>query len=246
MKRFIAMLLAFALLFGLLSGCGKSGDPEETTIPASSAVTTVPETDAPETEEPTETTVPEEEIPETTVPETTEPESTATKPTEPKPTEPKPTEPKPTEPEPTEPKPTETEPTGPVVYSSFYYFYDYKNIDRVQSEIATFQAVTGSACLHSSMDYGFLQVEDYDGMCDGYNEMYNVFLYQYSKSKLDSYIRYLEEQGFVYVSTENYKQGYSRYYKNAETGYQFDIFVKISDSGIFEYVAIQPYMNAGT
>ena len=276
MKRYIAMLLIVTLLCGMISGCTGSGDVEETTVPSSTAAeTTVPETDAVETEPSTtaapETTAPEEEVPETTVPKTTEPKPTQPKPTQPKPTQPKPTQPKPTDPKPTDPKPTDPkptdpkptdpestdpkptdpkptdpEPTEPIVYSSFYYFYDYMNIDRVHSEVATFQAVTGAKCAQSAMDYGFLQDADYEDICDGYNEMYNIYIYQYNKSKLDSYIRYLEELGFTYVSSESFKQGFSRYYKNPETGHQFDIFVLISETGIFEYVAIQPYMNAGT
>lgn len=157
--------------------------------------------------------------------------------------EPEETEPEETEPEETEPEETEPAASETVVYDSFYYFYDYLTEEYIYSDVAAFHAVTGTACTASSLDFGFLEEEDYEYMTEGYDERYAVFLYPYDSGALEAYITYLESVGYAYLSSEDFNEGTSYYYQNGENGYLFDVFVMKNAEGVYEYVALEPCVN---
>lgn len=130
--------------------------------------------------------------------------------------------------------------------SSCYYFYDYETGEYVYSDVLNYQNVTGAVCTHSALDFGFLSDANYEYMIEGYDERYGVFLYEYDEAQLNAYMSYLESLGFENVNTQSYNEGKSYYYQNPETGYLFDIFVKGNVILGYEYLAIEPYMNAET
>lgn len=144
--------------------------------------------------------------------------------------------------EPTTEPPTEApteEEERPAGWDSFYKFWDYENAVFEDSDVATYQAVTGVPCEFSAYDWAFLE-EDYSDMVEGYDEGRGVFVYAYDWDSLDLYFEYLETVGFTAYLTQEYVEGTSYYYENKVTGFFLDIFVA-SDSS---YVAIEPYLNA--
>ena len=138
--------------------------------------------------------------------------------------------------------PVETEPVQPPVenYDDFFYFYDYEAGSYLASEVAAYHTVIGAACEYSVADWNFLTEDDYQYITQGYAPEYGIFLYPYDAAELEEYERYLVENGFLCVKTENYKEGTSYFYQNSITGMLMDIFVMTDDS----YVVIEPYTNA--
>lgn len=208
LRKIIAVLMVFAALGCLLSGCGLMGDLAE----LQEALEKKEQENQgfggdwtlPPVEDPTVDTRPAE----------TEP---ITEPTE---------------------EPTEAV-TLPAAWESCYQFWDYENAVYVESNVATYQAVTGVPCELSAYDWAFLE-EDYTDMVEGYDEYRGVFIYAYDWSSLNDYMEYLESIGFDQYLVEEYNQGTSYYYEYPAYGYYLDVFV-VSDSS---YVAIEPYMNA--
>lgn len=130
-----------------------------------------------------------------------------------------------------------TEETEPAVYDTHYAFYDYQSGEYVSSQVATYQAVTGTECEVSALDFSFLE-ENYDYVVEGYVERYGVFLYAYQFRQLREYQTYLRSMGYSRVGTERYTEGVSYYYENAENGYMLDLFVAKDRS----YLAVEPYL----
>ena len=137
-----------------------------------------------------------------------------------------------------EPVETEPEVTLPVVYDSYFKFYDYGTGAYVDSNVGTYQAVTGAVCELSSLDFAFLE-DDYEYVVEGYHEEYGVFLYSYNKYQVDQYRNYLTTVGYLCTGTEQFEEGFSYYFSNSANGYTLDIFVAADET----YVAIEPYLN---
>ncbi len=125
----------------------------------------------------------------------------------------------------------------------YYDFYDYDAREYLDSELLTYHSVTGAECTASALDFGFLSVEGYEDIVDGYDERYAVFIYEYDADELERYFDYLEEMGYSLVTTQNYSEGTSTYYQNADNGYTLDIFLLKAASGGVESVVIEPYLN---
>lgn len=219
LKKILSLTLAVLMLASVLSGCGLFSDGLDALGELRDAVssdTTAPTDDTVielPTEEPTEesTEAPTEESTEAPTEAPTE-ESTEA---------------------PTEEQPLITDP------DSCYWFYDYAAGQYVESNVVTYQGITGAECQLSALDWGFLQ-EDYENMVVGYDESYGVFLYEYAWSSLERYFSYLESVGFEEYLIEEYQEGTSYYYYSAETGFYMDIFVA-NDSA---FLVIEPYLNA--
>lgn len=213
-RKLLAMLMALCALCSVLAGCGLMedvNDLQDALEQKEQEEAAGLNTEPAETEKTKETDPPVE---------TTEPPVETTEP--------------PTE---TTEAPTE-EDTQPLDVS-YYLFFDYENAEFLQSDVLTYQTITGVSCELSSYDWGFLE-EDYSDMVVGYDEYRGVFIYAYDWESLDLYFEYLESIGFTAYLTQEYKQGTSYYYVNETTGFFMDIFV-VSDSS---YVAIEPYLNA--
>ena len=123
--------------------------------------------------------------------------------------------------------------------SRSYMFYDYTLEDYLESKVNTYQHVTESDCIGSSVDWNFLE-GDFEYVIDGYDPLYGVFIYEYSASDFDKYTDYLNSAGFEYDGQEKFTDGTSYYYYNNFSGMQMDLFIMAGD----EYVVIEPYCNA--
>lgn len=132
----------------------------------------------------------------------------------------------------------------PLAVESFYYFYDYTAEEYIYSDVATYHSITGASCTASALNFGFLSVEGYEDIVDGYDDSYAVFIYEYDEAQLEAYFSYLEDRGYEHVNTKEYSEGRSYFYQDKETGYTFDIFLCSGENGSYEYVAIEPYLNA--
>lgn len=113
-------------------------------------------------------------------------------------------------------------------YSEWYSFEtdrSYLVKDRHTDEyylslINTYQLVTGAECLRSTTIYSA-----WSGVM-GYSEGYPIYVYDYKVSEFDKYIEYLISQGFVFESSEDYKDGTSYYYVEELHSYYADLYVE--------------------
>lgn len=135
--------------------------------------------------------------------------------------------------------PNPTEQTEPPVYDSNYLFFDYGIGEYIESQVGTYQAVTGAQCELSSVDFAFLQ-DDYSYVVEGYDEQYGVFLYAYDAAQLDQYRAYLAAIGFHCTDTERFEEGFSYYFTDSETGFEMDLFVAADKT----YLAVEPFLNS--
>lgn len=138
-------------------------------------------------------------------------------------------------------QPEQTTPvvTEPIIYDSYYYFYDYGNDTYIASEVATYQAVTGGVCELSTLSWDFLE-GNYDYVVEGYDDRYGIFLYEYDSGKLEQYRNYLISAGYLCRSTEQFLEGFCYVFYNAETDYTIELFVAEGDA----YLVIEPYIAA--
>lgn len=84
------------------------------------------------------------------------------------------------------------------------------------STINTYTHVTGQSCLASV---------DFDGsVYDGYVDMCEYYIYEYTASEADDYVGYLNSKGFAFDEREDYNGGVSYYYYNEWTGMLVDMY----------------------
>lgn len=138
-------------------------------------------------------------------------------------------------------QPEETVPvvTEPVVYDSYYYFYDYGNETYIYSDVATYQAVTGGVCELSALSWEFLE-GNYEYVVEGYDDRYGIFLYEYDAGLLEQYRNYLISAGYICKATEQFIEGFCYYFYNAENEYIIELFVAEGNA----YLVIEPYLEA--
>lgn len=138
-------------------------------------------------------------------------------------------------------QPGETAPatTEPVVYDSYYYFYNYGTEEYIYSDLATYQAVTGGRCHLSSLGWSFLQ-GNYENVVENYDERYAVFVYEYDSGSLERYQNYLASAGYECRAVEQYVEGICYFFRNEETKYIVQLLVAQDTS----FIVIQPYIEA--
>ena len=90
----------------------------------------------------------------------------------------------------------------------------------VYSLVRNYQTVTGEKCLRSHKNNGEQTVE-------GYRDMYDVYVYEYSAEKYDEYVAYLKSVGFEYQESvhESDWVGTSYYYYCEKDEILLDLFV---------------------
>jgi len=88
-----------------------------------------------------------------------------------------------------------------------YYQYSILN---------TYQQVTGARCAYSLND---ITLED-DSVVEGYDARYLYYMYGYSSSQYDKYVKYLKEMGYEYDidESETFHDGVVSYYYSTASG----------------------------
>ena len=89
------------------------------------------------------------------------------------------------------------------------------------SLVNNYQTVTGAKCLQSC-DNG-----EEGKKVDGYRDMYDYYIYEYSTSEYDKYVEYLKSIGFEYEDSETKDNwtGTSYYYYNEKDEIMIDLYV---------------------
>lgn len=105
----------------------------------------------------------------------------------------------------------------------------------VYSLVRNYQTVTGATCLRSRKN-------NVDGYVDGYRDMYDFYVYEYSANQFDEYTAYLKSVGFEFQDTERQSDwvGTSYYYYCEKDGILLDLFVYDDQSR----VRIEPHANS--
>lgn len=93
------------------------------------------------------------------------------------------------------------------------------------SLVRNYQNVTDAECL-LSMD------NDMENSAEGYRDLYDCYVYEYTTSQYDQYVAYLKSVGFTYQDSENFDNGISYYYYNEMDNIKLDLFVFADFSGI--------------
>ena len=108
-------------------------------------------------------------------------------------------------------------------YDENQYYYSIVN---------TYQVVTGTKCLYSYNDIDEMYY-------DGYYDMAEHYVYNYSVSEYDEYVKYLKEKGFVYQDYEVFQTGTSYYYINEKDGLLVDLFVSSDNELLYIWVRLE-------
>ncbi len=125
-----------------------------------------------------------------------------------------------------------------MIYDSYYYFYNYSAREYVDSDLATYQAVTGGRCHLSALGWNFLN-GDYTNVVEGYDDRYGIFVSEYDAGRLGRYQEYLASAGYECRATQEYIEGFSYFFRNEETKYIVEMMVARDNA----YIVIEPYIE---
>ena len=95
------------------------------------------------------------------------------------------------------------------------------------SLVRNYQTVTGATCLRSRKNGS-------DEIVEGYRDMYDYYIYEYSTDQYDKYVEYLKSVGFEFEKTEREGDwvGTSYYYYNEKDDILLDLFIYDDNSRI--------------
>ena len=116
-----------------------------------------------------------------------------------------------------------------------YYTKKDGSTGYVYSLVRNYQTVTGANCLRSRKN-------GVDSFVEGYRDMYDFYVYDYSADQFDEYTAYLKSVGFEFQDTERQSDwvGTSYYYYCEKDGILLDLFVYDDQSRI----RIEPHANS--
>ncbi len=107
--------------------------------------------------------------------------------------------------------------------SRSYHPYD-KYGNYANSIINTYDTVTGQKCIECGIfdndeDHFNASFESYESYYDGYHDSMDAYQYEYNVPNFDQYIKYLQEQGFVYEKQVIYDDFHTDTYINEKDNY---------------------------